>query len=305
MRRKPRFWSLFLLAAAGLAGLWLASACSLSPEATSNATGRLNVLVTDSPTDDWEQVTVVLKSISLRNALTRQWVEVWTADPNNPLAGTVNLVDLSGVAQFLTSATIPVGTYNKLKLTIDTDPTTMTLVRDTEEAVDPANIVVVDPSKKGDITVDLAPTISVVEGETTNLQVDFELAHPLSIVDELGKVILNLQIRRKAMPYNVRDLQFARSIGTVTEVAADSTSFTMDTLGGESLMFGVDENTIWVDADTGEAGSLAGLDPAVPTAVLVASNMNADGTLFARRVWYAASVDTLPSFTPEGLVLDA
>jgi hypothetical protein len=30
--------------------------------------------------------------------------------------------------------------------------------------------------------------------------------------------------------------------------------------------------------------------------------MNADGSLYARRVWYAASVDTLPRFTPEGLV---
>jgi len=298
MRRTFRFWSLFVLAAAGLAGLWLASACSLSPEATSNATGRLNVLVTDSPTDDWEQVTVVLKSISLRNASTRTWVEVWTADPANPLAGTVNLVDLSGVAEILTSATIPVGTYNRLKLTIDADPTTMTLVRDTEEAVDPANIVVVDPGKKGEISVDLTPAIDVVEGETANLQVDFELAHPLSIVDELGKIILNLQLRHKALPYDIRDLQFARNIGTVTAVT--DTGFTMDTLRGESLTYGVDENTIWVDADTGEAGSLAGL--AEGTGVLVASNMNSDGSLFARRVWYAADVDTLPSYTPEGLV---
>lgn len=30
--------------------------------------------------------------------------------------------------------------------------------------------------------------------------------------------------------------------------------------------------------------------------------MNADGSLYARRVWYAASVDTLPRFSPEGLV---
>jgi hypothetical protein len=78
-----------------------------------------------------------------------------------------------------------------------------------------------------------------------------------------------------------------------------TTGFSMKTLEGADLTFGVDVNTIYVDVDTNQPGSFSGL--AVDKGVLVASNMNSDGTLFARRVWYG-DITKLPQFTPEGLV---
>jgi hypothetical protein len=303
MSRTIRLWATYALAAAGVVGLVFLSACGVSSSSLSSGTGRMNVLVTDSPSDDWQEVTVHVKSISLRNEAGLSWTTVWTADTSNPDSGKLNLVDLAGVAQILGQATIPAGTYDRLKLVIDTDPTTMTLVDDTGTTIDPSNITVNDPAGTGEIKVAISPAITVTDGGTANLQVDFDLAHPLSIIVQNGQVVLNLQIRHKAVPRNLLRLQFARTIGNVTAVDG-TTGFTVQTLQGAALTFGVNANTIYYDVDAGTAGSFDGLSPLIGNAdkgALVASNMNADGTLYARRVWYG-DLTKLPQFTPEGLV---
>jgi len=303
MNRLIRKLSLFLLVVAAAAGFGLVTSCNITGGGPSGATGGLNLLLTDGPTDEWQEVTVVLKSVSLHSREGNSWENVWTADPANPASGTVNLVDLSGVTAILQKATIPVGTYNLLKLVIDTDPATMKLVDDLGTQIAPSQITVVDPSGKGEIKVDLSPAITVAEDATANLIVDFDLAHPLSIVNLDGKVVVSLKVRHKALPRHLKNIQFARTIGDITAAAADATSFTIKNLQEAELTFGVNATTIYVDADTNAAGSFDGLKALVNSgAALVASNMNADGSLYARRVWYAASIDTLPQFTPEGLV---
>ena len=66
--------------------------------------GEVNLTITDAPSDQWQEVSVVLKSASLRNASDRTWTQVWLADPANPLAGKVNLVDLNSVAHWSATA---------------------------------------------------------------------------------------------------------------------------------------------------------------------------------------------------------
>ncbi len=294
--------SLIILAVGAFIGFGLVSSCSISG-GWSGATGGLNLLLTDGPTDEWQEVSVVLKSISMGKSRSYGWEEVWTADPANPEAGKVNLVDLSGVAQILAQVQIPVGTYSRLKLVIDTDPATMKLVDDLGNEIPSSQITVVDPSRRGEIKVDLDPAITVVEGETTNLQVDFDLSHPLSIVNLDGNIVISLKVRHKALPRRLNMIQFARTIGDVTAAAADGTTFAVKNLQGSELTFNVNANTIYVDADANSEGTFAGLSALVGSgAALVASNMNSDGSLYARRVWYAASIETLPRFTPEGLV---
>ena len=301
MNRIIRNLSLSFLMVAAVAGFGLVTSCNIIGGGAAGATGRLNVLLTDGPTDDWQEVTVVLKSLSLHSREGNSWEDVWTADPVNPDAGKINLVDLSGVALILQKATIPVGTYNLLKLVINTDPATMKLVNDLGTPIASSQITVVDPSGKGEVKVDLSPAITVEEGKDANLLVDFDLAHPLSIVNLDGKVVISLKVRHKALPRYLKSIQFARTIGAIT--AADGTSFTIKNLQESELTFGVNLNTIYVDADTNLAGTFTGLSGLVGKgAALVASNMNADGSLYARRVWYAAKIDTLPQFTPEGLV---
>ncbi len=303
MNRFIRNLSLSLLAVAAIAGFGLVTSCNITGGGASGATGGLNVLLTDGPTDDWQEVTVVLKSLSLCNRDDHSWKDVWTADTANLDAGTMNLVDLSGVALILAKATIPVGTYNLMKLVINTDPTTMKLVDDQGTGIASSQITVVDPGKKGEIKVDLSPEITVAEGVTTNLQVDFDMAHPLSIVNLDGKVVISLKVRHKALPRHLNTIQFARTMGDITAAATDGTTLTIKNLQGSEIKFNLNADTIYADADTNQAGTFTGLSALVGTgASLVASNMNSDGSLYARRVWYAKSIDTLPRFSPEGLV---
>jgi hypothetical protein len=296
--------SVLLLAIGGAAGFGLVTSCNITGGGPSGATGGLNLFVTDAPTDEWEQVTVVLKSIGLHRKGADTWETVWTADPANPAAGTINLVELNGVAEYLKNVTLPVGTYNMMRIVIDTDPATMTLIPDGATTPIPAaNITVVDPSHRGEIRVDLDPAILVEEGKDANLMVDFDLAHPLSIVNLDGKIIISLKIRHRPLPRRLMDIQFARTIGNITAAAADLTTFSIKTVRETDVTFGVNANTIYYDVDAGGAGSFSGLSALVGTgAALVASNMNADGSLYARRVWYATKIDLLPRFTPEGLV---
>ncbi|HSA95237.1 MAG TPA: DUF4382 domain-containing protein, partial [Acidobacteriota bacterium] len=304
MTRLTRIILTLLLVVAGAAGFGLVTSCNIMGGG-SNATGGLNLFLTDAPTDEWEQVTVVLKSISLHRNGSKTWESVWTADPANPASGTVNLVDLNAVAELLKqSATIPVGTYDRMMIVINTDPTTMTLIPDGSTTPIPAaNITVVDPGGKGEIKIDLDPAIVVEEGKDANLMVDFDLAHPLSIVNVDGKVVLSLKVRHRALPRHLNQIQFARTIGNITAAATDLTNFTIKTLHDTDVTFKVSTNTIYYDVDNKTTGSFSGLSGLVGTgAALVASNMNADGSLFARRVWYATKIELLPQFTPEGLV---
>ncbi len=303
MSRTHRWLAACALAVAGVAGLVFLSACNAT-STTASGSGRLNVLVTDGPTDDWQLVQVQLNSISLRKSDDQSWAQVWTADTNNPT--TLNLVDLAGVAQILGNTTIAAGTYDRLKLVINNDTTTMKLVADDGTTYVSPNIKLVDPSGNGEIKVDIKPAITVSDGGVANLQVDFDLAHPLSITVLNGMAIVNLQIRHRAVPRNFKDIQFARTIGNVTDAdTTNKTSFTVTPLdGGSALAFGVDGNTIYVDVDANAAGNfdaLAALKGSTDKGALVASNMNSDGTLYARRVWYG-TIASLPTFTPEGLV---
>jgi len=305
VNRIIRNLSLSFLMVAAVAGFGLVTSCNIIGGGAAGATGRLNVLLTDGPTDDWQEVTVVLKSVSLHSREGNSWEDVWTADPDNPASGTVNLVDLSGVTAILQKATIPVGTYNLLKLVINTDPATMKLVNDLGTQIAASQITVVDPSGKRESKVDLSPAITVAEGATTNLIVDFDLAHPLSIVNLDGKVVISLKVRHKALPRHLNSIQFARTLGNITAAATDGASFTVKNLQESELTFGVNLNTIYVDVDAPQVpGTFTGLSAlvALKGAALVASNMNSNGSFYARRVWYAKSIDTLPQFTPEGLV---
>jgi len=270
-----------------------------SSSAAPSGNGTVNLAITDAPSDNWQQLSVVLESASLVPQGSSTPVPVWTASTTNPNAGVVNLVDLNSVATLLGTVTVATGTYSQLQLVINTDPSTMTLVDDNGNTIPAADITV---KGNGTIKVDLSPALVVPASGTATLQADFNLADPLSIVETtLGgatQVVLDLQVRHKAVPVNLRSLQFARKLGLVS--APTATGFTITDNSSNFFTYIVDANTIYFDADAKAAGTLAGLTAG--KYALVASNLNADGTLYARRVWYAASAATLPVWTPEGLV---
>jgi hypothetical protein len=291
----------------GIAALLLLFGCgggsSTSGTSTSTSsgggstTGSVNLAVTDAPSDNWQQVSVQLESASLVTQGSTTATQVWTASAATPTV--VNLVDLSGVATLLGSVPVTAGTYDTLQLTINPSPGTMTLVDANGNTILPANISV---QGSPTINVTLAPALVVTANTSTTLQADFDLSDPLSIsevtLNGVEQVTLDLQVRHKPVPAKVQTLQFARKLGKVTAVA--SSSFTLTDGGGSTFTYEVDSNTLYRDSDTKSAGSLTGLT--LGEYALVDSNLNADGTLYARRVWYAASESALPAASPEGLV---
>jgi len=307
MRHFHRLFTVLFLAIAGVAGFGALTSCNM---AGGGGTGNLTMLMTDAPSDDWTEVTVHFLSASLHVKGSDTWVDFWAANTADPASGKVNLIDLSGVSDILNAKPIAAGTYDRIKLVMNTSTAadSMHLVTADGAVIDPANITVVDPSGTGEIKVDLSPNL-VVEAETNNIvAIDFDLAHPLSIVNFDGKVVISLKVRHKRLPLNLNRIQFARIQGdiTVATANADGTAdFTLKTLQGASIDFGANGNTVYVDVSSGTAvaGNFDGLKALVGTgAALVSSNMNSDGSLYARRVWYADTIDKLAIFTPEGLV---
>lgn len=309
MHRLARSFTVLFLALAGAAGFGILTSCNIAGGSGSGV-GNLTMLMTDAPSDDWTEVTVHFLSASLHIQGSDTWENFWTANTSDPASGKVNLLDLSGITDILNAGPIKAGTYDRIKLVLNTStqPDSMKLVTGDGATIQPENITVVDPSGLGEIKIDLDPNL-VVEADTNNLvSIDFDLAHPLSIVNLDGKVVINLKVRHKRLPLNLNHIQFARIMGDITAATAntDGTAvFTLKTLQGALVEFNGNGSTFYTDVSsgTGVAGSFEGLKALAGTgAALVASNMNADGSLYARRVWYADAIEKLPAFTPEGLV---
>jgi hypothetical protein len=307
MNRFFRPITIAFLAIGVAAGFGLVTSCNLT--GGGGGAGNLTMLMTDAPSDEWTEVTVHFTSASLHREDGDKWEEIWKATAD-PASGKVNLIDLSGVSDILSAGTITAGTYDRLKLVMNTStlPESMKLVTADGTQIASDNITVVDPSGIGEIKVELKPNL-VVEADKNNiLAIDFDLAHPLSIVNLDGKVVISLKVRHKALPRNLAKIQFARTLGDITAATAngDGTAvFTIENLQGASIDFKASGTTVYTDVTTGTpvSGTFDGLKALAGTgAALVASNMNADGSLFAHRVWYADSINKLPQFTPEGLV---
>jgi hypothetical protein len=309
MNRLIRHLAIAFLAILGVTGFGAVTSCNIIGGGA-GGTGNLKLLMTDAPSDDWTEVTVHFLSASLHRHGSDTWEAFWTANTSDPASGKVNLIDLSGVADILNAGTLKAGTYDRIKLVLNTStqPDSMNLVTADGTVIKPEDITVVDPSGAGEIKVDLTPNL-VVEADTNNvLAIDFDLAHPLSIVNLDGKVVISLKVRHKRLPLNLNRIQFARTLGDITEAtpSADGTAvFTLKTLQGALIEFNANGNTFYTDVTTGSGvtGNFEGLKALAGTgAALVASNMNSDGSLYARRVWYADDINKLPQFTPEGLV---
>ena len=305
-----RSFSILTLLVLGVAGFGLVTSCNIIG-GSSGGTGNLKLLMTDDATEDWDVLSVHFLSASFHRHGSDTWEDYWTANTQDPASGQVDLVDLSGVTKILQSATIKAGTYDRLKLVLNTSTKadSMNLVTADGKVIAPEDITVVDPSGTGEIKVDLAPNLVVEPNQNNIALIDFDLAHPLSIVNLDGKVVISLKVRHKTLPRNLGRIQFARTLGTISDAVGNTdgtATITVKSVEGDALIeFTANGNTIYTDvtSGTGVVGNFDGLKALKGTgSALVASNMNSNGTLYARRVWYSTDIATLPQFTPEGLV---
>jgi hypothetical protein len=291
---RPSFRTLSLLAVPALTTLALSVACgggSSSSTPLPTATGATSIILTDAPSDQWSAVEVVVTKVTLLSKAdhTKEVVAFQGATAK------INLVDLDSVGELLATAQIPVGTYDALRITID--PTSVNLVKADGTTVPSSQIHVQGASVQVALSTDLVVTAT----GSNAVQIDFDLGHPLFLVQlPNGDWAMNLQVRHRPNAngmMGMAQLDFRYRKGTLASVGA--TSFVLHTDSGNDLTVNVDSGAWFFDADTKTVGSFAGL--AAGKNALVKLRMQADGSLWAVRVWCATSA--LPVFTPEGHVV--
>lgn len=293
MRASTR--TLTLLALPALTSLALTVACGGSSASsgapiTPVATGTAAIILTDAPSDQWSAINVVVTKVTLLNKAdhTKEVVAFQGA------TAAINLVNLDSVGELLASAQLPVGTYDAVRITID--PASVNLVKADGTPVPSSQIHVAGATVQVALSVDLVVTAS----GNNAVQVDFDLSHPLFLVQRPDGIWeLNLQARHRpnanGMAVMAR-LAFRHRKGTITSVG--TSSFVLHTDSGNDLTINVDSGAWYFDLDTRSAGSFAGL--AAGKNALVRLRMQPDGTIWAVRVWY--SVNALPTVAPEGHV---
>jgi hypothetical protein len=291
---------------AGLTVLALLTACGgssspNSPGVVAPPTGTANILVTDAPSDAWSTIQVQVTKVTLVHQEDHSKEEIAFSG-----SATINLVDLDSIGELLASTPIPVGNYDQVKVSINTDPTTMTLIPEGSSTPVPSGQIHV--MGNGIIPVTISPVLVVTSGGSNAVQVDFDLNHPLFINQTTtGDVVLNFQLKFKPNPSALHLLQLHRNVGTITSLGTTTSTILMHTVHGRDLTFNTDMNTLFYDADSRPfaKGSFAGL--AASDAVMVASRLQDDGSLYAVRVWYctAANAANLPiaNWSPEGHVV--
>jgi hypothetical protein len=291
---------------AGLSILALLTACGGSGSAsmasvTPGPTGTANILITDAPSDAWSTLQVQVANVTLlqQGDHTKQVIAFSGG-------ATINLVDLDSIGELLAAAQIPVGSYDQVLVTINPDPTTMTIIPEGSSTPVPASQIHVVGN--GVIPVAINPVLTVTSGGSNAVQLDFDLDHPLFINQTpTGDVVLNFQLKFKPNPSALHLIQLHRNVGAITSLNAIAGTFLMRTVHGRDLTLSADLNTKFYDVDNHpfSVGSFAGM--AAADAVMVASRLQDDGSLYAVRVWYctAANAANLPiaAWSPEGHVV--
>ena len=291
---------------AGLTILALLTACGGSSSSSSAGvvappTGTANVLITDAPSDDWSTIQVQVTKVTLVHQEDHAKEEI--AFSGN---ATINLIDMDSIGDLLAAAQIPVGNYDQMKVSINTDPATMSIIPEGSSTPVPSSQIHV--LGNGVIPVAISPVLSVTSGGSHAVQVDFDLDHPLFINQTpAGDVVINFQLKFRPNPSALHLIQLHRNVGTVTSLGTPAGTFLMRTRYGHNLTLTTDLNTLFYDVDNRPFTAGKFSDLAATDAVMVASRLQDDGSLYAVRVWYctAANAVNLPiaNWSPEGHVV--
>ena len=320
MSRRSASLSSLALGIAGIGSLALILACGgggteASLTQTPAPPAPVSFLVTDAPTDDWSNIGVIIRKATLIpvGATLAQGVTVYDGSGDTT---TLNLVDLDELSELLGTAQIPAGSYDRLVLQVDGNPSNIELIPADGSAQIPAGQIIVrgaDPvTKLVTLPVALSAPLVVVADQPNAVQVDFDLGHPLFVVaHNLGGTTiytLNLQVRHK--PHVALNRIYLRHLrGQVNAVATDSKSFVLRTNRGKDKTLLVDaaNQSLFYDLDAAPMTSVTSFTvPATLTAtkyVRATARFQSDGSLTAVRVWYTSDATKLPRWSPEGHVV--
>src|SRR3990172_2824087 len=152
----PTHGARLLVAVLGLLALLGLSACGESGTG-GPAAGTVTLAMTDAPSDELEALTVTIESATLIGEPGQVPI------PLDDAPITLNLLDLDGINRILAAASVPAGTYSKLRLQISNATVTWP-----DETTEPVTIVA-----NGKVDLNFQGTIKIADGGATTIQLDF------------------------------------------------------------------------------------------------------------------------------------
>ncbi|HJV23254.1 MAG TPA: DUF4382 domain-containing protein [Holophagaceae bacterium] len=298
-----------------VASISLFTACGGGGSSSSQSApaGKVDFLVADAPSDAWSAVNVVLKKVALVPQGGGTPVVIYDQS-SDPTPDTLNLVHLDELADLLTSASVPVGTYTKVLVQID--PTSVSLVDNQmpSHTYDVASGTVKVVGLPG-FLVDLSAPLVVTEGQSTQVQLDFDLGSPLFILDRPGMgpagadlYLVNFErcVRHRPIA-NLAGFLLRHLRGQVADVTGTTLTLHTEHRGRKVIDVDAVNGTRFYDLDQSPVTPTTGTAyPASLTTgkyVRVAARFQGSGQLTAVRVWFSADRSKLRRFSPEGHVV--
>jgi hypothetical protein len=215
-------------------------------------TGTVSAIVSDDPTEDWATIGVKVLDMSLVPQGGGTPVSVYTAPSTPPM---INLVQLDQLGEILgNNATIPVGTYTGVNLTLGANNNGTSCDVDLVASGDPesgfdvpagstvscSQIVIAGaqgtaPSMTVPLKLTLDSPLTVTANSSNALDLEFDLKHPALIVehDPVGAVAptwvvnFNGPVHHRPHP-DLSALLLRHIYGQVAKVSSNNTSITVN-----------------------------------------------------------------------------
>ena len=298
--------------------------------------------ISDASSEDWATIGVKILSVAFVPQGGGSDVTVYTAA--NPVP-TTNLVQLDDLSEVIGSPAVPAGTYSAAVVTVSANPGDVALVTAAEPetgfplaggtTVPGTDIQIQNTTgAAGSLTVPVKvkfeSPVMVASGQTTPVDLEFDLAHPAFILGHtppsaggttLWAVNFNGPLRHHRID-DIRRLVLRHAYGTVSSVATDHSAITIakdlptypvvnpetGTATGQSLTMLADASngTLFVDVDAKTSVALKDFSSVSATLpnrfVRVAARYQQNGTLVATRIWVSNTFNAIWQ-SPEGHVL--
>ena len=323
------------LAACGGGG----GAASQGPTPTA-APGSVSLSLSDDASEDWATIGVKLLGVALVPQGGGSNVTVYTAASNAPL---LNLAELDQISDVLAKAQIPAGTYTAAVLTLSANPGDVLLTASSDPEAGfagtaGATVASADIRVQGaqgsagsltsPITVQLESPLVVTSGQSTPLDLEFALDHPVFIVGHTantGGTKWAVSFKGPVRHHRIADLTrlvLRHLYGVVTSVASDNSSISVtkelpalplqtpevavSTAQSRAILADAANGTIYRDLDAGtvevikdfshQSASIGGKQ------LRVAARYQSNGSLVATRIWASTDFNKI-RVSPEGHVL--
>ncbi len=303
--------------------------------------GTVNLFLSDASTEDWATIGVRVLSVTLTPQGGGNDVTIYTAA--NP-APVTNLLQLDQLAELIGNPTVPVGTYTKATITVSANPGDVTLITssDPEAGFAAAPNTIIPTSQiqikntqgsSGSLTVPIKVTlvspVVVTQGQTTPLDLEFDLSHPAFIVAHvppaagttMWAVNFNGPCRHRPI-HNIDRLILRHTYGTANSVSSDNSTLfffkdfpvypptnpetEITSTIALSVLADKTNGTLFYDLDAKTHATLNDFSTIASTIggrfIRVAARYQVDGSLVAVRLWASNSFNSV-WISPEGHVL--